>query len=268
MALVINVQISGGFSAQICVYTAVYFLCQKTAWLPGNLFSLALRNKNVLFRAGDLFSLQKSKYSENSDRRIVWDNWSEVGLCQQFDWQTRLGISCCWWITWRYQKRRMDRAAAQLPLWDEVVWIVTYTCVSVYRGAQFPPPCVKILYCFVKGKWLKRLASPDECGSELCKRAFLSFHPDSFLLCWQSPPVNCQYSLCQLIWTVQLCMVIFYCSPLKASEIAQPVGLANTIVNVFLSWLAAACVHLFNFSFISLYDIFLVLESGLHGLYL
>lgn len=60
----------------------------------------------------------------------------------------------------------------------------------------------------------------------------------------------------------------FYCSALKASKVAQPVGLANTIVNVFLSWLAAACVHLFNFPFISLYDIFLVLELGLHGLYL
>lgn len=71
MLLVINVQISGGFSAQVCVYTAVYFLCQKAARLPGQLFSLSLRNKMYCFRAGDLFSLLKSKYSENSDRRIA-----------------------------------------------------------------------------------------------------------------------------------------------------------------------------------------------------
>lgn len=107
-----------------------------------------------------------------------------------------------------------------------------------------------------------------KCGSEFYKRSFLSFHPDLFLLCWQSSPVNCQNSLCGLMCMLQLCMVIFHCSVLKASKIAQPMGLANTNVNVFLSWLPAACVHLLNFLFITLYDIFLVLESVLHGLYL
>lgn len=67
---------------------------------------------------------------------------------------------------------------------------------------------------------------------------------------------------------LQLCTVIFHCPALKASRIAQPVGLANTNVNAFLSWLAVACVQLLNFLFISLYDIFLVLESVLHGLHL
>lgn len=67
---------------------------------------------------------------------------------------------------------------------------------------------------------------------------------------------------------LQLCVVIFHCPALKASKIAQPMALANTNVNVFLSWLAAACVHLLNFLFISLYDMFLVLESVLHGFYL
>lgn len=150
-----------GFSAQICVYTAVYFLCQKTAWLPGKLFSLALKTKMYCFRAGDLFSLQKSKCSENSDDRIVWDNWSEEGLCQRCDWQTPWGGWCCWWITLGYQKRNVGGAAAPLSLWGEVVWIVTYTCVSVFKGGWFPPPCIQILHSFVKGKWLKRLASSD-----------------------------------------------------------------------------------------------------------
>lgn len=55
---------------------------------------------------------------------------------------------------------------------------------------------------------------------------------------------------------LRLYMVIFHCSALKASKIAQPMGLANTNVNVFLSWLAAACMHLLDFLFVSLYDIF------------
>ena len=146
-------------------------------------------------------------------------------------------------------------------------WVVLYTPVSVCKGAWFPPPCFKIVFAFGEGEWLKRVASSDRSMDQ----SFLKDRSFLFILtrfCFVGNLLLLAISLCGLTHTLQLCMVIFHCCALKAFKIAQPMGLANTNTNVFLSWLTAACVHLLNSIFISLYDIFLVLESVLHGRYL